>query len=85
MEITLEFGVPQGSVLAPRGYSMHTQPLVGPMLNKHTMIYTDDAQGYILSSSLRTTGLLHGHLSPAVVAYVSEVSDWMSANLRKLN
>ena len=47
-EVLLKYGVPQGSVIGPMGYSMYTLPL-GSIFEKHNMqymLYADDSQGY---------------------------------------
>ena len=82
-DVILKFGVPQGSVLGPKGYSMYTLPL-GAILKKHGMLYmtyADDSQSYTLfrpqcnwSTSAAT-----------IESCMSDVSSWMSANLLKLN
>jgi hypothetical protein len=82
-DVTLEYGVPQGSVLGPKGYSMYTLPL-GCILRKHDMqymIYADDSQSYTIIKSKQSWS----SSSSTIEACVSEVSDWMSANQLKLN
>ena len=82
-DCALECGVPQGSVLGPKGYSMYTAPL-GSILEKHNMrrmIYADDTQGYTLVSARGDWTVS----STAIGACVDDISQWMSANFLKLN
>ena len=79
----LEFGVPQGSVIGPKGYSMYTVPL-GAVLEKHgmrLMCYADDTQGYTIISA---DGDWSASAS-AIAACVNDISHWMGNNFLKLN
>ena len=82
-EVRLEYGVPQGSVLGPKEYSMYTLK-VGAIFQKHGMqymTYTENTQGYIAIKS-REDWLTS---TSTMKAFVSEVNDWMSIHFLKLN
>ena len=80
---TLERGVPQGSVIGPKGYSMYTQPL-GAILRKHHMdyaIYADDTQCY----TLMKPNADWNDSSREIEECYQEIHCWMSANFLRLN
>ena len=82
---TLEFGLPQGSIVGPIGYSIYTLP-VGEIachydINYH--LYADDIQLYV-SFDPRTPGALNNALSKLQTC-ISNIRKWMVANKLKLN
>jgi hypothetical protein len=82
-EVTLSYGVPQGSVIGPKGYCMYTMPL-GSIIRKNNlqyMIYADDNQDYIVVKPKQDWSSTAASLEKCV----SEVSAWMNDNFLKLN
>ena len=82
-DVLLQYGVPQGSVFGPRGYSMYTLP-VGDIFRKHDvkcMIYADDSQGYTVIQPNQTWR----SSAQVIEACMLEVQQWMKANMLKLN
>ena len=80
----LGFGVPQGSVLVPNIYCMHTKP-VSDIIQRHGLShhsYADDTQLYMTmdhSNNNWRDGLARIQLC------VSEIREWMNQNMLKLN
>ena len=79
---TLQFGVPQDSVLGPVLYTMYTQPL-GNIIKSHGMqyhMYADDTQVY---NSVPLNNL------PVLVTdfkiRISNITKWMIENKLKMN
>ena len=79
----LSYGVPQGSVLGPRGYCMYTVPL-GAILRHHKMtymVYADDTQAYVTFNGETQWQ----DTCAAIAACVHDIKSWMSNNFLKLN
>ena len=80
----LRCGVPQGSVLEARMYSMYVKPL-SDIMNRHNVMYhnyVDDIQLYIPCENNETS------IEEAVNRLqdcISEISVWMSQNALKIN
>ena len=79
----LKYGVPQGSVLGPKGYCMYTLPL-GAILQRHNMkymIYADDTQAYMSISNASQWE----NATNAIAACFNDIRLWMNSNFLKLN
>ena len=79
----LLYGVPQGSVMGPKKYTMYTKPL-GEIIRKHGLgyhIYADDTQLYI---AFKGDDEKRKCLN-TMEACLLDVQKWMAANLLKLN
>ncbi|CAC5422802.1 unnamed protein product [Mytilus coruscus] len=82
-DIKLDFGVPQGSVLGLKLYCIFAKP-VGEICRRHGMSYhsyTDDTQVYQIIRPQGDCCNLSKHLEKCL----SDIGDWMSANMLKLN
>ena len=80
--VPLTTGVPQGSVAGPALFPRYTQP-IGDIVQSHGMdfhLYADDTQLYV-GCPISEAVSKKEHLEQCV----SELRDWMSANLLKLN
>ena len=81
---TLRCGVPQGSVLGARMYSMYVKPL-SDIMNRHNVryhTYADDIQLYTTCENNENS------IEEAVVRHqdcISKTSAWMSQNALKIN
>ena len=85
--ITLEFGLPQGSIVGPVGYSIYTLP-VGEIarhfeINYHLYADADDIQLYI-SFDPRTSGALDNALFKLQTC-IENIKTWIVVNKLKLN
>ena len=82
---SLDFGVPQGSVLGPLDFIFYTSP-VGNIIRKHKLsfhVYADDTQMYI-SFNPRVPEACQNALSKLELC-ITELSNWMTVNKLKLN
>jgi len=76
-------GVPQGSVLGPKCYSMYTKPL-GGLFKQHNLsyiTYADDSDLYIVVKPQ----VPWATTASSLTACLSDVQSWMSTNWLKLN
>ena len=84
-EHILNFGLPQGSILGPRGYTMYTHP-VGDILRRNNVsfhIYADDTQVYVAFDP-RIDGECERSLNKLQIC-VRQIKSWMSQNKLQLN
>ena len=82
-DFKLNYGVPQGSVLGPKIYTMFAKP-IGSLCRQHGLSYhsyADDTQVYLVfkpTTPWRDT-------ADQLEACLRDISAWMSANMLKLN
>lgn len=81
-ESTLDFGVPQGSVLGPKKFCNYTKP-IGKIIQKHRLqyhIYADDTQIYTVSDM----NSINENVA-RIESCIRDVRRWMQTNKLKLN
>ena len=83
--ITVNFGLPQGSVVGPIGYSIYTSP-VGDIARHHQVNYhvcADDTQLYVSFDPTAPDGLVNA-LSK-LQNCITDIKNWMCVNKLKLS
>ena len=83
--MSLKFGVPQGSIIGPKAFTMYSQP-VADIIRRHGVqyhIYADDTQLYVAFNP-KTPGDA-ACATFKLSSCVMEISRWMSCNKLKLN
>jgi len=82
-DVDLLFRVPQGSVLGPKYYCMHTKQ-VGEIIKRHNIkyhCYVDDTQVYMTLNPCDKWD----DISSSIETCVADISTWMNRNMLKLN
>ena len=83
--VLLAFGVPQGSVMGPKKYTMYTKPL-GAIIQQHGLhyhFYADDTQLYLAFKP--NDDSVQADAMTKIKACIQDIQIWMVENLLKLN
>jgi hypothetical protein len=81
----VKFGVPQGSVLGPKYYTLYSQPL-GDIIKRFGLLYhfyADDTQLYVSFKPKDKLG--QANALDLLERCLKDIEAWMSANMLKLN
>ena len=81
----MEYGLPQGSIIGPRAFTIYTIP-IARIIKKHNLsyhFYADDKQIYT-SFYPSDPSSIHAALS-SITACIKEIQSWMTTNFLKLN
>lgn len=83
--VLLQYGVPQGSVLGPKKYTMYSKPL-GDIIRRYGLLYhfyADDTQLYV--SFKPQNELAKSNALTLVEHCLTDIEKWMNENMLKLN
>ena len=85
MAKTMDYGLPQGSILGPRSFTVYTIP-IGRIIKKHSLsyhMYADDIQIFC-SFDPSDPSSIEAALS-SITTCINEIRTWMTFNFLKLN
>ena len=85
MAKTMDYGLPQGSILGPRSFTVYTIP-IGRIIKKHSLsyhMYADDIQ--IFCSFDPSDPLSIEAALSSITTCINEIRTWMTFNFLKLN
>jgi hypothetical protein len=83
--VLLKYGVPQGSVLGPKKYTMYAKPL-GAIIRRYGLsyhFYADDTQLYVSFKS--NDDAKKAHSLTLIESCLTDIEGWMRTNKLKLN
>ena len=82
---TMNYGLPQGSILGPRAFTIYTIP-IGRIIQKHSLsfhMYADDIQIFCSFKPSDPSSIVSALLS--LTNCINEIRTWMTFNFLKLN
>ena len=82
---SLNYGLPQGSIVGPVSFSIYTIP-IGRIIRKHRLsyhLYADDVQLYTSFDPSSQSSIDHALSSLALC--ISDIQSWMMCNMLQLN
>jgi hypothetical protein len=85
MAKTMDYGLPQGSILGPRGFTVYTIP-IGRIIKRHSLsyhMYADDIQIFC-SFEPSNPSSIDAALS-SITSCIKDIRTWMTFNFLKLN